>query len=85
VAGFGIAAAFVVTGVASAGGVAWFPALLFALVYLSWRPTGLALRPAGDDAPRDARTLVTAVPIDAFIVALGAYATFRVVVLALSA
>jgi hypothetical protein len=62
VAGFGIAAAFVVTGVASAGGVAWIPALSFALVYLSWRPTGLALRLAGEDAPRDARTLVTAVP-----------------------
>ncbi len=85
VVGFGMAGGVVVAGMAGPAAVAWLPGLLFGLVYLSWRPIGLALRPGAVDPSGQVGLLVAATVLDAAIVALAGVASYQFVIAALSA
>jgi hypothetical protein len=84
VVGFGIAAAIVVAGMAGPAAVAGLPGVLFGLVYLSWRPIGLALRPEASPASGSISVLIGAIVVDVLVVALAAVAAFQFVIAALS-
>jgi hypothetical protein len=82
--GFGLAAALVVIGLATAL-VAWLPGLLFALVYLSWRPVGIALWPGACSTRAEGSSLWLVFAGDVLIVALAIIASWQFAVAALGA